>query len=130
MRKRVLIVAFGFNALFIFTSVTLGLSVKHFVALFALAATGVGTTPTLPDLLVCGLHGLKLYRNRGNGTFADVTKSAGLDNRGRWSVGAVWLDIDNDGDLDLFVVNYVRWDPAFERECRVNGKVDFCHPRF
>src|SRR5256885_9903381 len=53
-------------------------------------------------------------------SFADVTKRAGLDNRGRWSVGAVWFDMDNDGDLDLFVVNYVRWDPASERECLVN----------
>ena len=41
-----------------------------------------------------------------------------------------WLDIENDGDLDLFVVNYVDWQPEKERECLVNGKPDFCHPRF
>ena len=83
-----------------------------------------------PDLLVCGLHGVTLYRNQGDGTFIDVTKRSGIDNQGRWSVGAAWFDMDNDGDLDLFVVNYVHWDPAKERECIVNGKPDFCHPKF
>lgn len=81
------------------------------------------------DLLVAGLRSVTLYRNN-NGTFADVTAEAGIDNKGRWSVAAAWLDIENDGDLDLFVVNYVHWDPATERECLVNGKPDFCHPRF
>lgn len=82
------------------------------------------------DLLVTGLHALALYRNNGDGTFAEVTTAAGLDNRGRWSVAAIWTDVENDGDYDLFVVNYVDWDPATERECLVSGKVDFCHPRF
>ena len=81
------------------------------------------------DLLVCGLRGVTLYRNRPDGTFADVTQQAGVNNPGRWSVGAVWFDLENDGDLDLFIVNYVRWNPAMERECLVNGKLDFCHPR-
>src|SRR5258708_22095383 len=94
------------------------------------AAIGDYDNDGRPDLLVCGLHGLVLYRNQGDGSFVDVTKRAGLDNHGRWSVGAVWFDMDNDGDLDLFVVNYVRWDPKSERECLVNGKPDFCHPRF
>ncbi len=82
------------------------------------------------DLLVCGLHGVTLYRNRGDGTFADVTKKAGIDNKQRWSVGAAWFDMENDGDLDLFIVNYVRWDPASERECIVNAQPDYCHPKF
>ncbi len=82
------------------------------------------------DLLVCGLHGVTLYRNRGDGTFEDATRKAGLDNKKRWSVGAAWFDVENDGDLDLFVVNYVRWDPASERQCIVNGQPDFCHPKF
>lgn len=82
------------------------------------------------DLLVCGLHRLTLYRNTESGKFADVTAQSGIDNQGRWSVGAAWVDIDNDRDLDLFVVNYVRWDPATERECIVEGKQDFCHPKY
>ena len=81
------------------------------------------------DLLVCGLRGVTLYRNRGDGTFADVTVAAKVDNKGRWSVGAAWMDWDRDGDSDLFVVNYVKWDPAKEQVCLVNGKPDFCHPK-
>lgn len=45
-----------------------------------------------------------LYRNDGDGTFTDVTESAGLYNAGK-GFGAVWGDYDNDGDLDLFVAN-------------------------
>jgi hypothetical protein len=80
-----------------------------------------------PDLLVTGIRSLALLRNRGDGTF-EAAKAP--DNRGRWAVAAAWLDKDRDGDLDLFVVNYVGWDAASERECIVAGKVDFCHPKF
>ena len=82
-----------------------------------------------PDLLVTGLRGVTLWRNRGDGSFENTTAQAGLDNHGRWSVAAAWFDKDNDGDLDLFVTNYVTWSAAAERECLVNGKPDFCHPR-
>jgi hypothetical protein len=82
------------------------------------------------DLLVCGLRGVTLYRSIDGGRFVDVTAASGIDNRGRWSVGAAWLDIDQDGDLDLFIVNYVQWDPATEKSCVVEGRADFCHPKF
>jgi len=48
---------------------------------------------TAPDIL---------YRNNGDGTFTDVTLASGID-RGDGSNGAAWGDIDNDGDLDLYV---------------------------
>ena len=82
------------------------------------------------DLLVAGLHGVTLYRNRGDGTFADTTAQAGLALVKQWSVAAAWFDKDNDGDLDLLIVHYVDWDPLTERECLIDGKPDFCHPRF
>lgn len=94
------------------------------------AAVGDYDNDGRPDLLVAGLQGITLYRNQRDGMFADVTAKSGLDNRGRWAVGAAWIDIENDGDLDLFVVNYVRWDPSTEHACVVNGKPDFCHPRY
>jgi enediyne biosynthesis protein E4 len=79
-----------------------------------------------PDLLVTGLRTVSLYRNH-QGKFTLVENA--IDNRGRWAVAAAWLDIENDGDLDLFVANYVAWDPAREQICLVAGQPDFCHPR-
>ncbi len=53
-----------------------------------------------------------LYRNNGNGSFTDVTKKAGLDFEGiRWGSGCAFIDYDRDGDLDLFVSNYLSFDP-------------------
>ena len=47
----------------------------------------------------------RLYRNNGDGTFADVTEKAGVaDNN--YGTGCSAADFDNDGDLDLYVLNY------------------------
>ena len=89
------------------------------------------------DLFLPGVHRNILYRNRGDGTFEDVTSKAhleGIDPRlGKpWSIAAGWFDYDNDGLLDLFVVNYVIWDPARERFCGDPGNSirTYCHPRY
>ena len=50
-------------------------------------------------------HGNKLYRNLGNGQFEDVTETAGVGWAGEATAGSMWLDYDNDGDLDLVVLN-------------------------
>ena len=47
----------------------------------------------------------RLYRNQGDGTFADVTALAGVGDTS-WSMGCAAADYDNDGDLDLYVTNY------------------------
>lgn len=78
------------------------------------------------DFVVLGVGFLQLYRNLGEGRF----EMTALANQGRWAYAAQWVDFDNDGDLDLFVVNYVKWSPELDRECRVEGKADYCHPRF
>lgn len=51
-----------------------------------------------------------LYRNNGNGTFTDVTREAGVAAGDQVGAGACFLDMDGDGDLDLFVANYVRFN--------------------
>ncbi len=59
----------------------------------------------------CGPRGLKgapdsLYHNKGDGTFTDVSKKAGVDDaENRYGLTAIWSDLDDDGKLDLFVTN-------------------------
>jgi len=61
--------------------------------------------------VICGPGGLtpsigRLYHNEGNGRFRDVTMTSGLVTRPTgYGLGAVWSDLDLDGDLDLFVAN-------------------------
>ena len=61
------------------------------------------------------MDGNILYHNNGDGTFTDVSKKAGLSLRdGRrapvWSVSGVWFDYNGDGQLDVFVANYLEYD--------------------
>lgn len=53
-----------------------------------------------------GSHKSILYRNNGNGTFADVTDTAGVGNAGNYGMGAACGDYDNDGDPDLYLTNF------------------------
>jgi hypothetical protein len=54
-----------------------------------------------------------LYHNRGDGTFEDVTERAGVGETGS-GIGAVWVDVDQDGKLDLLVGNYLTYDPDYK----------------
>ncbi|MGZ5544420.1 MAG: CRTAC1 family protein [Limisphaerales bacterium] len=86
------------------------------------------------DIFVGGVHRNTLYHNNGDGTFTDVTAKAGLVRPDAefgplWSVGGVWFDANNDGLLDLLVVNYLAWDGKHEPDCVDNGRRDYCHPK-
>ncbi len=92
-----------------------------------------------PDLFVAGVHHSTLYHNNGDGTFTDVTVKSGLDAALNhpdpefgpwWAITAVWVDVNNDGLLDLFVVNYVQWDYYPVRRCEFDQVGDYCHPKF
>lgn len=61
-----------------------------------------------PDLFLAGYGPDRLWRNLGDGTFEEVTKSADVS-RPEWTSSAAWADFDGDGDLDLIAVNYVEW---------------------
>lgn len=89
-----------------------------------------------PDLFVAGVYKNTLYHNNGDGTFTDVTAKAGLDKSNDpeygplWSVAAAWVDVNNDGLLDLFVVNYMQWTYSDKPLCAYGGVADYCHPRY
>ena len=81
-------------------------------------ADGDGRT----DLLITGVGGARLWRNEG-GTFRDITAETGVGGTpDDWSSAAAFFDFDNDGDLDLYVANYVRWSRAIDAE--VGYKLD------
>lgn len=67
-----------------------------------------------PDLYVTNYGPNVLLRNNGDGTFSDVTNRAKVSGGNEFSVGAAWLDYDNDGLLDLYVGNYLDFDPAYK----------------
>ena len=81
------------------------------------------------DLFVAGVGRNFLYRNRGDGTFEDATKQTGFEIGKGWAVSAGWFDYDADGFLDLFVVNYVAWQPGADPPCKTGGVRTYCHPR-
>lgn len=77
-----------------------------------------------------------LYRNKGNGTFSDVSREVGLyGKRKRWASGCAWVDYDLDGNLDLFVANYIELDlekvpsPGEQASCIWRGIPVLCGPR-
>jgi enediyne biosynthesis protein E4 len=77
-----------------------------------------------------------LYRNNGNGTFTDITGKAGLATKGtRWGSGCTFIDYDRDGNLDLFVANYLIFDLATAPEpgkgsnCMWKGIAVNCGPK-
>lgn len=86
------------------------------------------------DIFVTGIYRNTLYHNNGNGTFTDVTIKAGFNKPDAeygplWSVAAAWIDVNNDGLLDLVVINYLKWDYASEPACESYGHREYCHPK-
>ena len=99
-----------------FTEVTAGSGLD--VSVYGMGvAVGDFDNDGLPDVFLSGVGGNHLFHNEGRGKFKDVTAAAGVCGSGQdWSTSCAWIDYDNDGKLDLFVCNYVRWSRAIDIE--------------
>jgi hypothetical protein len=99
-----------------FTDVTAGSGLD--VSLYAMGvAVGDYDNDGLPDVFISCVGGNHLFHNEGHGKFKDVTAEAGVGGTGQdWSTSCAWVDYDNDGKLDLFVCNYVRWSREIDME--------------
>lgn len=78
------------------------------------------------DVFISCLGANHLFRNDGGGKFAEVTAAAGVaGGENDWSTSCGWLDFDNDGDLDLFVCNYIQWNRELDQsmEFTLDGKL-------
>jgi enediyne biosynthesis protein E4 len=67
------------------------------------------------DIYVTAIGRGYLFRNDGKGHFEDVTEQAGAKGPHGWLTGAAFVDIENDGDLDLFICNYINWSPEIDK---------------
>jgi len=99
-----------------FTDVTAGSGLD--VSLYGMGvAVGDYDNDGLPDVFISGVGGNRLFHNEGGGKFRDVMAEAGVGGTGKdWSTSCAWVDYDNDGKLDLFVCNYVRWSREIDLE--------------
>ena len=117
-----------------FTDVTTKAGLTHCGWGFG-AAVGDYDNDGWEDLYITYLDGAVLYHNNHDGTFTDVTAKAGVGNLGHWGTSAAFGDYNNDGNLDLYVANYVDLDldhlPEFGQGpfCQYRGIPVSCGPR-
>jgi hypothetical protein len=83
------------------------------------------------DVFISTVGSNRLFHNE-QGRFRDVTDAAGVAGEANsWSTSSGWFDFDNDGDLDLFVANYVRWSKEIDLglNCTLKGEGRaYCRP--
>jgi hypothetical protein len=107
-----------------FTDVTAGSGLD--LSFFGMGvAIGDYDNDGLDDVFITAVGGNHLFHNEGNGKFKELTLPAGVAGATNdWSTCAAWFDYDNDGKLDLFVGNYVKWSREIDAEVgyKIDGK--------
>ncbi|MGI8602056.1 MAG: CRTAC1 family protein [Verrucomicrobiales bacterium] len=99
-----------------FSDITAGSGLD--VAIYGMgAAIGDYDNDGRVDVFISAVGGGHLFHNEGGGKFREVTSAAGVSgDAADWSTSCAFLDYDNDGHLDLFVANYVRWSREIDFE--------------
>lgn len=87
-----------------------GLSKANLTSIGVGAVAGDFDNDGKVDLFVLRYGGNALYRNEGNGKFSDVTTAAGIPGYAFLSLATAFVDIDHDGDLDIFIAGFI--DPS------------------
>jgi hypothetical protein len=79
-----------------------------------------------PDVVVTQVNGVRVLLNQGGMKFVDVTAESGVKNP-MWGASVALFDYDRDGWLDIFIVNYVDYDPSWPCTSATGGR-DYCAP--
>jgi len=101
---------------------------RLFLTSFAGGSVALGDIDgdSLTDIFVAGgAEDNRLYLQADNLSFLDITAGLSIEGAGRWSAGAVILDIDNDGDNDLYVCHYDQPNQLFINHSKETGKLSF-----
>ena len=101
---------------------------RLYLSSFAAGSVAIGDLDGdgLSDIFVAGgAEDNRLYLQADNLTFLDITAGLPIEGAGRWSAGAAIVDIDNDGDNDLYVCHYDQPNQLFINQTKENGKLSF-----
>ncbi len=80
------------------------------------------------DVFLANFGKNELWINRGDGSFDEMSMKRGISGE-RWSVAGSFVDLNRDGSLDLYVVNYVEFTLATHKECMgISLRPDYCAP--
>ena len=90
-------------------------------------AVGDSNQDGFEDILVSNFGQTYLLLNQGDGSFLKTAIASGED-ESEWKASCIQVDLDQDGDLDIFVTCYIDWTVANHHPCTYKGVTGYCGP--